>query len=185
MRMYARISKRSGISMSIWVWVIIGIMMAAFVFASAQQNIMMLIVQLNNQQVVEKFNMIYNTANEICSMPKGSRYGKEISVNRDVYAIYVSENDGPPHDSAPYYIENLNATSGYYMCYQFQVEHDFDTFHCKKTACNVTMTYIGTPRRGSKLERIARLSGGVFNYKVSIAKTGKDNVLIEAKPVLK
>ncbi len=185
MGMNARMNKSKGISMSIWVWIIIGIMMAAFVFASAQQNIMMLIVQLNNQQVVEKYNMIYNTANEICSMPKGSRYGKEISVNRDVYAIYVSENDGPPHDSAPHYIENLNATSGYYLCYQFQVEHDFDTFNCKKTACNVTMTYIGTPRTGSKLDRIARLSGGVFNYKVSIAKTGKDNVLIEAKPVLK
>lgn len=178
-------NKRSGITMSVWVWIILGILMAAFVFASAQQNIMMLITQLNNQQVVEKYNMICRTADEICAMPKGSKETKQISLNKDVYAIYISEKGGPPVDSAPHYIENQNTTSGYYLCYQFQVEHDYDKYTCKKTGCNVTMTYMGAPPRGSKLERIARLSGDSFNYKLSIIKTAKDNVLIDAEPVLK
>ncbi len=178
-------NKRSGITMSVWVWIILGIVMAAFVFASAQQNIMMLIIQLNNQQVVEKYNMIHLTTNELCAMPKGSKETKSVSISKDVYAIYVSEKDGPPVDSAPHYIENQNTTSGYYLCYQFSVEHDYDKYTCKKTGCNVTMTYMGTPPKGSKLERIARLSGDSFNYKLSIIKTGRDNVLVDARPVLK
>ncbi|MFH1127343.1 MAG: hypothetical protein ABIG84_07430 [archaeon] len=176
---------RKGISISIWIWVIVGIVIAAFVFASAQQNIQMLIIQLNNQQVVEHYNTLYNAVNSICSMTKGTKETKEISMNSNVYAIYVSEKEGPPIDSAPHYIENLNLSSGYHMCYQFQVEHDYDKYNCRKTACNVTMTYMGMPPKGSKLERIARLSGDSFNYKLNIVKEAKDNVRVTASPVLK
>jgi len=184
-RIKIKMNKRSGISMSIWIWVIIGIVIAAFVFAVAQQNIILLLIQLNNQNAVSQYNQIYSMVSEICTMAKGSRDTTEISINREVYALYTSMDNTAPTDSAPYYIENLNKTSGYYLCYQFNVEHEIDKFTCKKTSCNITMTYMGTPRKGSKLDKIAQLSGDAFHYEINIAKTGKDSVLVDAMPVLK
>lgn len=166
--------RRKG-SVSIWIWIIGGLVIGILTFTVAYNQLGNLWTQSIRQDVVSDFETLNNDISFICSQSTGSRTSTTVELH-DVMAVFSNSSRGEaPLDS----MEKINdgeTEKGEYVCLTFL---DQQHYGCRQHSCEVNMTYIGEPLPDSTMYRVGQSSPG-FKFELDIEKTGESEVLVEA-----
>jgi hypothetical protein len=165
-----------GMSTSIWIWIIGGLMIAMITFIFTFQSMVSVGETSRRNNVVDQFNNVKNTVDLYCSKGRGSMTTQTVSLT-GVRGIYASNNRGNPTPEIPKNISESDYKSGKYLCLKF--EGDENHFACRETSCRVNMTYIGTPIKGSDMYILGNEEPG-FNFDLEIKKKADGTVDVEA-----
>ena len=165
-----------GLSTSIWLWIIGGLVVAMLTFTMTFQSLVSVGETSSRNEIVDSFENIKNTADLYCSRGEGSMTTKEISFS-GVRAIYASDSKENPPPETPNYVSNSESEKGQYMCLKF--EGTSDPYACYEMECSLNMTYIGKPLEGTDMYILGNEDGS-FNFDLEIRKKATE-VFIDAQ----
>lgn len=168
---------KKGMSVSIWIWIIGGLVVAIMTFTAAYYNLNQIGEQAFRQNVVDQYNEINKEISFICQQAQGSSSEGEVEL-REVRAIFASNQKGEPPSDVPTLIDTGKSKKGNYVCLTFDNAH----YDCVEHECNVEMDYIGTPAPGSEMYKLGS-SDGKFEFELTYEKQDFDTVRVEAKHV--
>jgi len=168
--------KEKGLSTSIWIWIIGGLVVAMLTFTMTFQSLVSVGETSSRNEVVDDFNTLRNTADLYCSRGQGSMTTQQISFS-DVRAIYTADSKKNPPPETPNYISNSKTEKGDYLCLKF--EDTSDPYACHEMKCSINTTYMGTPLKGTDMY-ILGSEDGSFSFNVQIEKKAGE-VRIDAK----
>ncbi|MFB6193110.1 MAG: hypothetical protein ABEK00_02565, partial [Candidatus Nanohaloarchaea archaeon] len=117
-------------------------------------------------EIVDSYTDIVNTAKLYCSKGTGSLTTEEISLS-GVRAIYAAENKGNPPARTPKYVSSSQTSTGNYICLKFKKTSN--PYACRQISCEINMTYIGTPLKGTNMYKLGKEDGS-FEYNLEIIK---------------
>ena len=89
-----------GMSTSIWIWIIGGLMIAMITFIFTFQSMVSVGETSRRNNVVDQFNNVKNTVDLYCSKGRGSMTTQTVSLT-GVRGIYASNNRGNPTPEIP------------------------------------------------------------------------------------
>ncbi|MDY6778076.1 MAG: hypothetical protein SVU32_05380 [Candidatus Nanohaloarchaea archaeon] len=165
---------KKGISVSIWIWIIGGLIAAMLTVTAAYFNLAQVGSQVSRQNVVDDFNTLNKDIGFICQQAAGSRTSKTLAL-KGVRAIYAADNRGKPPDDVPQLISNSRTEKGDYLCLTFTNSH----YGCTEHQCPVNMTYIGRPLPGTDMYALGS-GDGRFEFKLTIRKNASGSVVVTA-----
>ncbi|MFB6174648.1 MAG: hypothetical protein ABEJ87_01585 [Candidatus Nanohalobium sp.] len=155
-----------GLSTSVWIWIVGGLVVALLTFTVTFQSLVNVGNTSARNNVVDQFGDIRNTARLYCMRGEGSLTTKTVSLS-GVRAVYAADSKGNPDPRVPNYISEGQTNTGKYMCLKF--ENSANPYNCVKMRCQVNMTYIGKPLKGSDMYILGRKDGS-FEFKLTIKK---------------
>lgn len=163
-----------GISLSIWIWIIGGLMIAALTFALAFPSVMQVGEQTVRNRAIDQFRSLNNDVDYICQRGVGTRKTRTIKLY-DVKAIYASQNKREPDSKVPQYIADQKTSKGNYLCLSFPESH----WGCQQHSCEVNATYTGKPLEGTEMYSLGEQSGN-FRFRITMEKTDAGQVRLKA-----
>ncbi len=167
-----------GLSTSVWIWIIGGLVVAMLTFTMTFQSLVSVGETSQRNEIVDQFENIKNTASLYCMRGQGSMTTQSISLS-NVRAIYASESIDNPGPRTPNYIAESETETGDYLCMKFQETEE--PYKCYKMRCPVNMTYVGTPLKGTDMY-ILGSEDGSFEFDLTIRKKA-NNVRIKAQHI--
>lgn len=170
---------RIGASTSIWIWIVGGLAVAMITFTMTFQSLVSVGETSSRNDVVDQYNNLKNTADLYCSKARGSMTTETISLS-GVRGIYAENKKQNPPAEIPKNISESDKRTGDYLCLKFKDSDD--PYACRKTSCEVNMTYIGTPLEGTDMRILGEETSG-FDFDLSIEKRDDGSVGIDAKHV--
>ena len=167
-----------GITVSMWIWIIAGVVIGVSVFTIAYFNIWQLSAQSHNQEVRDSFLTLRDEIQHACL--NAPEYKKpDIPMNMyKARAVYVKEKIGPPDPKVPKLIANRSQSEGRHICLSFS-EGEYE---CSELSCTTKMTYIGKPLKGSDMYELG-IEDGNFEFEVTVEKVADSTVEVSAKHV--
>lgn len=164
------LKKRKGLSTSVWIWIIGGLVVAMLTFTMTFQSLVSVGETSSRNDVVDQFNNVKNTADLYCSRGEGSLTSKTVSFS-GVRGIYASESKSNPPPEIPNYVSNSETNTGKYLCLKF--EDTSDPYSCLEMQCSVNMTYIGKPLEGTDMYILGSEDGSYqFDLEIRSKATG-------------
>ncbi len=165
---------RKAATVSIWIWIIGGLVIGILTFTAAYYNLSEIGNQAYRQNVVTEFNNLNEDIGFICSQATGAQTSRKIKL-RDVRAIFASDTKGEPPATVPVNISNQNISTGQNVCLTFVNDH----YACEQQQCQVAMTFIGRPFPGSDMFKLG--SGDrSFEFDLTLRKNASGWVEVEA-----
>lgn len=155
-----------GLSTSIWIWIIGGLVVAMLTFTMTFQSLVSVGETSGRNDVVDRFENVRNTADLYCSRGEGSMTTEKISFS-GVRGIYASESKSNPPPEIPNYVSEQETARGDYLCLKF--EGTSDPYACYEMECSVNVTYIGTPLEGTDMYVLGSEDGS-FQFDLEIRK---------------
>jgi hypothetical protein len=155
-----------GMSTSIWIWIIGGLVVAMLTFTLTFQSLVSVGETSNRNEIVDQFENVRNTARLYCMKGQGSMTTQKVSLSgvRAIYAADSRENPGP---RAPNYISESETEKGDYMCLKF--EDSEEPYTCYEMRCPVNITYMGTPLKGTDMYVLGG-EGGSYQFDLTLRK---------------
>lgn len=166
-----------GITVSIWIWIIGGLMIGALTLSAAYFNLVQIGQQSGRQQAVDQFESLNSEIDFYCRQATGAQTTDTVSL-RNVRAIFASDTRGEAAAEAPNYIAEQRSNTGEYVCMSFEDNH----YDCIEQSCSVNMTYIGTPLPGSDMHTLGS-DDGQFTFDLTIRKEPTGEVQVEAEHI--
>ena len=165
---------KKGMSVSIWIWIIGGLVVAIMTFTAAYYNLSQIGEQAFRQNIVDEYEGINGDINFICKQATGSSTQRTVEL-RKVRAIFSSSSRGEPPGDVPEKIENGDTNSGNFVCLTFDNAH----YGCVEHDCMVEMTYIGMPAPASDMYKLGS-ADGKFEFELTVEKTDFNTVRVTA-----
>jgi len=173
----SRLNMRRGLSVSLWIWIIGGFVVATITLTLAMSNVGNIFQLGQRTQVVDSYYSMTQDIKFQCEQAKGARKsGLRLSL-KDVRALYASDNRSGPPERAPQLVSEEATSEGNYVC----MKMIDGKLRCEKMQCEVNMTYMGRPLQGTDMYRLGA-GDGSFSFDYSIVKE-RDKVSIRAKHV--
>lgn len=166
-----------GITVSIWIWIIGGLMIGALTMSAAYFNLIQIGQQSGRQQAVDQFESLNSEIDFYCRQATGARTTDRVSL-RKVRAIFASATRGEAAAEAPQYVAQQQTNTGEYVCMSFEDSH----YDCIQHSCSINMTYVGTPLPGSDMHTLGS-DDGQFTFDLTIRKVGTGDVRVEAEHI--
>lgn len=168
---------RDGITVSIWIWIIGGLMIGALTMSAAYFNLIQIGQQNARHQAVDQYESLNSEIDFYCRQATGARTTETVSL-RNVRAIFTSNTRGEAPVEAPNYIAQQQTAKGEYVCMSFDDGH----YNCIQHSCSVNMTYVGTPLPGSDMYSLGS-DDGQFTFDLTIRKDAVGEVRVEAEHI--
>lgn len=181
--------------MASWIWIIGSVLFGMVLFYGGY---VLISSQINSSADSLMFGEVSNLEVElsrVCvSEGVGAQKTHDISLPESVKAVYVARSEySPPPDKVSVLISDKDSALGTYLCYQLSATEANIPKKCWSLQsgsfnCTVNFTYIGTPTQKNTLAgMLAKLTGNspVYNYRLTIAKTGEHNLTVSAETLLK
>ncbi len=167
-----------GITVSIWIWITGGLLLAGITLAMAYINLSTTACQVSRQNAVDQFNGLNSDIEFACRQAPGTRTTRTVSLGCGVRAIFAADSRGEPPDRVPALITDAAFATGKQVCLTFGNSH----YGCQEHACTVNMTYIGTPAPGSDMYTLGR-QDGAFDFDLTVRKDADGTVSVQAEHV--
>lgn len=151
-----------GDSLSIWIWMIGGIITASLLLLIAQSSLLQLGQQTSRQNVVQDFKGLNQDIKSVCRQAPGAERNRELKLP-EVQAIFSTENKSEAPTESPILVANGNTSLGEFVCMSFKDSHQ----GCVEHSCAINMTYMGVPLEGSDSYIIGEESEFTYDIKVS------------------
>lgn len=164
---------RKGGSVSIWIWIIGGLVVGVVTFTVAFTQLGHLWDQSMRQDIVTNYENLNDEVQMACGYSVGTKTEFTIDLI-DVRAIFASDTRGEASHYAPNNVTQGDTGEGEYLCLTFYDDH----YRCENHYCDVNMTYIGDPLEDSQMYNMG-IQDGKFTYELEIEKT--DNRLVEVR----
>jgi hypothetical protein len=170
-------SKSKAVTLSIWIWLIGGVIIGGVVLLGAFYNLGLLGQQTATNQITTDFKELTERKIDlICDRSKGSRQSMRVNL-RGVRGIYSSDTISDPPDDVPQRIAQSDRFKGKYVCLKFKNQEPT----CYESSCQVKTTYMGEPMPGSDMYRLGE--GGGWTFDIKIEKTDSNEVTVEGQHV--
>lgn len=161
-----------GVSLSIWIWMIGGVITASMLILITQTSLVQLGQQTSRQAVIQDFRGLNQDISGICRQARDSQKYSEIKLP-EVKAIFASNNKKKAPTESKVYVTNNTISEGKNVCLTFKDEH----YGCKRHSCNIKMNYMGEPLENSEKSVIAEETGN--NYRIKTTKEAGGVVRVE------
>ena len=166
-----------GMSVSIWIWIIGGLVVAIMTFTAAYYNLSQIGEQAFRQNIVDQYEGLNSDIEFICRQATGSSTQRKVKL-RKVRAIFASSNRGEPPGDVPQKITDKETNTGNFVCLTFDNAH----YGCVEHDCMVEMTYIGMPSPASDMYKLGSADGN-FEFELSVEKTDFNTVEVSARHI--
>lgn len=171
-------NSKKGITISMWVWIIAGVLIGVTVFTVAYFNIWQLTGQAHKQEVKDTFLTLRSEIERACMNAEGYKKPNMMFNLYMTRAIYLSEGIRPPDPKVSKLISQGNLSSGDYICLSYR-ENDYE---CSQLPCEANMTYIGRPLKGSDMYELG-VSDENFEFEVTVEKVEMGKVNVSARHI--
>jgi hypothetical protein len=162
-----------GATLSIWVWMIGGIVTAGLLILITQTSLVQLGEQTNRQAITQDFRGLNNDISNACRQSYGYQSTTELGL-QGVEAVFAAENRSEAPVESQILIANEETSTGKQVCLTFEDSH----FGCMEHTCNVNMTYMGMPQEGSDKYILGEESN--FQYEATVSKQENGDIRVEA-----
>ncbi len=169
--------KRKGGSVSIWIWIIGGLIIGVVTFTVAFTQLSHIVNQSFRQNVVSDFEKLNDEIGMVCGYSIGTKSEYTVEL-RDVMAIFANDTRGEAPNDAPNKILNGESGSGEYICMTFYDQH----YRCEDHFCEIEMDYIGDPPQDTTMYNVG-IQDGKFTYELEIEKVEDRKVEVKATHV--